>query len=90
MIDFSHTSEINGVVEFQNEKGETVITYPTHELEAFVETKQLNYLSSPIRLEKINGQIEAVSDHEFHDLEDYIDKNWLSVTEQFYNFKNKN
>lgn len=42
MIDFSYTSEQNGIVSFVNDKGETVRSYPLSELEQFVTDNYLN------------------------------------------------
>lgn len=42
MINFEHTSELNGIIEFVNHRGETVRTYSLAELEEFVINKGLH------------------------------------------------
>lgn len=94
MINFNHTAEINGQIEFVNEKGETVSTYHLTELEDFVICKGLNTKHETVETSGSSWggnpnyteeEIEVTTPvSEWLDNED----NFLSATEKFYNFKN--
>lgn len=98
MIDFKATHELNQVIGFVNDKGETVRTYPLSELEKFVSDNYLN-LSYENDIEYIghgdsrdprnwdSSEIEVVTP-----VNEWLDDldNFISATENFYNFKNPN
>lgn len=96
MIDFSYTSEQNGIVSFVNDKGETVRTYPLSELDQFVIDKNLNisyehdseYIghgdsNDPRNWDSIEREVYELPS-------DWLDDqdNFVSACEMFYKHKN--
>jgi len=87
-IDFSYTAQNQQAeIEYYNVRGQIVKTYPLSELEKWVWMNGLNLtsvsangciISDPNIIEK---EIEE-------DIDTYIDNNWRSITEAFYNSVN--
>jgi len=89
IIDFKATSEKHGIVEYYNVRGNSVRTYELSRLEEWVIKQGLNLHS-----ESANGCISSdpsIIEKEVEtDITDYLDLNWRSVTEDFYNAMNPN
>lgn len=93
-IDFTATHELNQVIGFVNDKGETVRTYPLIELENFVIERGLNdyckseHVSGTGMPCDPNNVEEEVSG--YVPVNEWLDDldNFLSAAEKFYNFKN--
>lgn len=93
-IIFEHTAELNGQIEFVNDKGETVRTYSLIELENFVIERGLNdfcrteHVSGTGMPSDPNNVEEEVSG--YVPVNEWLDDldNFLSSAEKFYNFKN--
>lgn len=88
MIDFSATAQAADTIEYYNLKGEVVKTYQLSELEKFVTDNRLN-ISYRHDAEGGTGMVcdpnTDFNEVEVHELlSEYIDNNWLEVTEKFY------
>lgn len=88
MIDFTATHEQNGIIGFENDKGETVKSYPLSELEQFVIDKQLNIISETVHVSGSGIPCDPNNTDEEIETEqsvsDFIDNNWEWVTKAFY------
>lgn len=92
VIDFSATSEQHGVVEYYNVRGNSVRTYPLTKLEEWViekdllntgETEEITLSDTPF-----SKHHKIIDSPIYMDITDYLDLNWRSVTEDFYNAMN--
>lgn len=94
MIDFKATHELNKVIGFVNDKGETVRTYSLIELEQFVTDKHLN-LSYEHEAEGGTGMV-CDTNTNFNEIEvitplsEWLDNqdNFVEACKQFYTSKN--
>ena len=89
-IDFTATAQNSkDFIEYFNDKGEVVKTYHISELDKYVEKNALSIYSV-----SANGKIgidpNIVEKEMDMGTEQYIDQNWLSVTQDFYNSMNQN
>lgn len=95
-INFNHTAELNGKIEFVNENGETVRTYPLSELEQFVTDNYLNLSYENDSEYSGKGDARDPRNWDSSEIEvitpvnEWLDDldNFLSAAEKFYNFKN--
>lgn len=92
MIDFKATSSLNDEIQFYNEKGHVVKSYPISELEQYVISNQLNVITESVSL---NGKSQFDPDVIEQEIVTvvpvsvFIDDEWFSLCEKFYNSKNK-
>jgi len=87
-IDFKATAQSDsGLVQYYNQSGDVVKTYDISELDKYVEQNALSIYSV-----SANGCIMSdpniIESEVDMGTEEYIDKNWLSVTEEFYIHRN--
>ena len=89
MIQFDHTNQTeSGQIEFVNQNGDTVKSYPLSELEQFVTDKQLNI---SYEHDAVGGtgmvcdpNTDFVEREVTQSVTEYIDNNWDEVTKAFY------
>lgn len=93
MIDFDSTSGTRTMVDFRNEHGEVVKSYPLSELEAYVTDNHLN-LSYDFESEFTGGDIDDPANwvntevEVYTPIDEYISENWFKLCNDFYNHKN--
>ena len=81
-IDFKATQNSNDNIEYLNQSGDIVKTYPIKDLDAFVYGHALNVKTvNPANTD--DGETTEVS------VEDWIDANWFYACELFWNDRNK-
>ena len=99
MIDFSatQTDKTETLIEFVNDNGEVVKTYPLSDLEDYVLDNNLN-----LTYEDVFSHQDIRTDHRgntdyfdvyedvevYQDVTEYIDDNWEELTKQFYISRN--
>ena len=87
MLDFKSTYDQGDCIHFCNQNGETVKKYLMSQLEDYVISNSLNVIKvsangcSSIDPNIVEEEITTL-------VPDYIDENWFSLTEQFYNHVN--
>lgn len=83
MIDFKATQSTNDKVDFLNERGEVVKSYPITDLDLFVYNNSLNITYNNSTNPNQEDEVIEIG------IEKYIDDNWFYVTELFYKDMNK-
>ena len=94
MIQFDHTNQTeSGQIEFVNQNGDVVKTYPLSELEKYVTDNLLNMTYETVDASGTTD-LDSPDYYEGHVIEvyepvnKYIDNNWDEVTKAFYIAKN--
>lgn len=96
MIDFDSTSGTRTMVDYSNEYGQVVKSYPLSALEAYVTEKNLNLSYGHHGIDALhfnnftqNHIAETVEEVEIYTpIDEYFEENWFQLTEDFYNHKN--
>lgn len=87
MLDFKSTYDQGDFIHFCNENGDTVKIYLMSQLEYYVIINNLNVITvSANGCSSIDPNI--IEQDEATPVSDYIDENWFSLTEEFYNHVN--
>ncbi len=81
MIALNHTQESNGIIEYVDQNGDVMKSYPIAELDKFVYEHGMNVTSvNPATPE--DGETTEIS------TEQYITDNWIIATTSFWNHMN--
>ena len=91
MIDFKATHSDNDLINYCNDIGQVLKTYPMSELEKYVADNHLNltydHIGEGWDLDDPNTWSEEIE--VLQPVNEYIDENWDEVTEKFFNSVNK-